>query len=65
MSSYARANIRVTNGKNKRQISMRAPHCLKWKNKIYKLKRAIDGKQYLEYIEDVSKTNSGDLFTLN
>ena len=32
--------------------------------KMYKLKRSINGKQYLEYIEDVSKTNSEDLLTL-
>ena len=52
MSSYARANVRITNEKNKRQIPMRASHGRKWKKKMYKLKRSINGKQYLEYIED-------------
>jgi len=42
MSSYARANVRITNDKNKRQIPIRASRCLKRKNEIYKLKRSID-----------------------
>ena len=41
MSSYARANVRITNDKNKRKIPMRASRGLKWKNKMYKLKRSI------------------------
>ena len=41
MSSYARANVRITNEKNKRKIPMRASHGLKWENKMYKLKRSI------------------------
>ena len=38
MSSYARANVRMTN-ENKSKIPMRASRGLKWENKIYKLKR--------------------------
>ena len=34
MSSYARANVRLTNRKNKRKIPMRASRGLKWENKI-------------------------------
>ena len=45
MSSYARANVRITNDKNKRQIPMRASRGLKWENKMYKLKRSI-GERY-------------------
>ena len=41
MSSYARANVRITNEKNKRKIPMRASRGLKWENKMYKLKRSI------------------------
>ena len=41
MSSYARANVRITNTENKRQIPMRASRGLKWENKTYKLKRSI------------------------
>ena len=41
MSSYARANLRITNEKNKRKIPMRASRGLKWENKMYKLKRSI------------------------
>ena len=41
MSSYARANVRITNDKNKRKIPMRASRGLKWENKMYKLKRSI------------------------
>ena len=41
MSSYARANVRITNDRNKRKISMRASRGLKWENKMYKLKRSI------------------------
>ena len=41
MSSYARANVRITNAENKRQIPMRASRGLKWENKTYKLKRSI------------------------
>ena len=37
MSSYARANGRITNEKNKRQIPMRASRGLKGENKIYML----------------------------
>ena len=33
MSSYARANVRITNDKNKRKIPMRASGGLKWENK--------------------------------
>ena len=46
MSSYARANVRITNEKNKRKIPMRASRGLKWENKMYKLKRSIDGNQH-------------------
>ena len=42
MSSYARANLRITNDKKKRKIPMRASRGLKWENKMYKLKRAIE-----------------------
>ena len=42
MSSYARANVRITNDKNKRKIPMRASRGLKWENKMYKLKRSIE-----------------------
>ena len=46
MSSYARANVRITNEKkNKRKIPMRASRGLKWENKMYKLKRSIELKQ--------------------
>ena len=41
MWSYARANVRITNDKNKRKIPMRASRGLKWENKMYKLKRSI------------------------
>ena len=41
MSSYARANVRITNKKNKRKIPMKASRGLKWENKMYKLKRSI------------------------
>ena len=41
MSSYARANVRITDAENKRQIPMRASRGLKWENKTYKLKRSI------------------------
>ena len=41
ISSYARANVRITNAKNKRKIPMRASRGLKWENKMYKLKRPI------------------------
>ena len=41
MSSYARANLRITNEKSKRKIPMRASRGLKWENKMYKLKRSI------------------------
>ena len=44
MSSYARANERITNEKNKREIPMRTSRSLKWENKMYKPKRSI-GKQ--------------------
>ena len=37
----ARANVRITNAENKRQIPMRASRGLKWENKTYKLKRSI------------------------
>ena len=43
MSSYARANVRITNAKKKRKIPMRASRGLKWENKMYKLKRSIQG----------------------
>ena len=41
MSSYARANVRITNEQNKRKIPMRASRGLQWENKMYKLKRSI------------------------
>ena len=41
MSSYARANVRIANEKNNRQIPMRASRGLKWVNKMYKLKRSV------------------------
>ena len=41
MSSYARANVRITNAKNKGKIPMRASRGLKWENKMYRLKRSI------------------------
>ena len=41
MSSYAGANVRITNEKNKWKIPMRASRRLKWENKMYKLKRSI------------------------
>ena len=41
MSSYASANVRITNEKNKMKIPMRASRGLKWENKMYKLKRSI------------------------
>ena len=41
MSSYARANLRITNEK-KRKIPVRASRGLKWENKMYKLKRSIE-----------------------
>ena len=40
MSSYARANVRITNEK-KRKIPLRASRGLKRENKMYKLKRSI------------------------
>ena len=40
MSSDARANVRITNDKHKRQIPMRASRGLKSENKMYKLKRS-------------------------
>jgi len=46
MSSYARANVRTTNEKNKRKIPMRASRGLKWENKMYKPNRSIDLTQY-------------------
>ena len=42
MLSHARANVRITNDKNKRKIPMRASRGLKWENKMYKLKRSIN-----------------------
>ena len=42
MSSYARANVRITNDKNKTKIPTRASRGLKWENKMFKLKRSID-----------------------
>ena len=50
MSSYARANVRITNEKNKRKIPMRASRGLKWENKMYKLKRSISGGQVYHHI---------------
>ena len=32
MSSYAHANVCITNEKNKKKIPMRASHGLKWEN---------------------------------
>ena len=49
MSSYARANVRITNAENKRQIPMRASRGLKWENKTYKLKRSIHAFFFLFY----------------
>ena len=40
MSSYARANVRITNEESKRKIPTRASRGLKWE-KMYKLKRSI------------------------
>ena len=37
MSSYARANVRITNDKNKRKIPMRTSRGLKWANNTYKI----------------------------
>ena len=34
MSSYTRANVRITNDKNKRQIPMRASRGLKWERDL-------------------------------
>ena len=45
MLSYARANVRMTNEKNQRQIPMGASRGLKWENKTYKLKRSIQIKR--------------------
>ena len=42
MSSYACANVRISNEKNKRKIPMRASRGLKWETKMYKLKRSIE-----------------------
>ena len=64
MSSYARANVRITNEKKQKANSHEGITWSEMEKKMYKLKRSINGKQYLEYIEDVSKTNSGDLLTL-
>ena len=44
MSSYARANVRITNDKNKRQIPMRASRGLKWENKMCKLERSVEAE---------------------
>ena len=44
MSSYARANVRITNDKNKRKIPMRASRGLRWENKMCKLKRSIEAE---------------------
>ena len=41
MSSYACANVRIINDKNKRKIPMRASRGLKWENKMYKPKGSI------------------------
>ena len=41
MSTYARANVRITNEKNKRQIPMRSSRGLKWEIKMYKLKMSL------------------------
>ena len=57
MSSYARANVRITNEKNKRKIPMRASRGLKWENKMYKLKRSIyfiDFNLDYNYLQDFS-----------
>ena len=55
MSSYARANVRITNAENKRQIPMRASRGLKWENKTYKLKRSIEqGLYYLTPLGPIS-----------
>jgi len=44
MSSYARANLRITNEKTK-EIPMMASRGLKWENKTHKLKRSIELSQ--------------------
>ena len=49
MSSYARANVRITNDKNKRKIPMRESRGLKWENKMYKLKTSIGHNTELAY----------------
>ena len=41
MSSYARANVRITNVTNKRKIPMRVSRGLKWENKMYTLFEVI------------------------
>ena len=57
MSSYARANVRITNDKNKRQIPM------KWENKMYKLKRSIERGNCQELSINLSKNISMSLFS--
>jgi len=47
MSSYARANVRITNDKNKKKIPMRALRGPKRENKMYKLKRSIGEEFHL------------------
>ena len=42
MSSYARANVRITNDKNKRKNE--GTRGLKWENKMCKLKRSIEAE---------------------
>ena len=39
MSSYAHANVCITNAKNKKKIPMRASHGLKWENKNVQAKK--------------------------
>ena len=41
MSSYARANVCITNDKDNRKIPMRASRGLKWEIKMYKLKMSL------------------------
>ena len=61
MSSYARANVRIINDKNKREIPMRASRGLKWETKMYKLKRSIViTKLKTKHIPSVSKRKSGE-----
>ena len=63
MSSYARANVRITNEKNKRQIPMKASRGLKWENKMYKLKRSIERENCQELSKNLGQNISMSLFS--